>query len=227
MSDFSSLVGFDGKVRLFPLPNLVLFPHVLQPLHIFEPRYRQMTQDALDDDRLIAMVLPRPGWESDYGGAPAIHSVACLGRIISDHRLPDGRFNLLLRGLARLRIEHEIPSDKLYRIAQCSILDDERLLDEEIAARWRQLLIERAPAWFQQTSDATQQLKKLLHSDLSLDALSDILTFALPLDAEFKQTLLAELSVQTRIKTLHDFLESKKAIEEASQRHFPPEFSAN
>src|SRR5215216_1637862 len=107
MSDDAALAGFGGVARLFPLPNLVLFPHVMQPLHIFEPRYRQMTADALDGDRLIAMVLPRPGWELDYAGKPAVHPVACLGKVVAEQRLDDGRFNILLRGLSRLRIIEE------------------------------------------------------------------------------------------------------------------------
>src|SRR5438874_11474896 len=92
---------FSGKVRLFPLPNLVLFPHVMQPLHIFEPRYRQLTEDALDGDRLITLVLPLPGWEKDYADKPALHSIGCVGKIMAEQRLEDGRFNILLRGLAR------------------------------------------------------------------------------------------------------------------------------
>jgi Lon protease-like protein len=89
MSDeHSSLAGFGGSVRLFPLPNLVLFPHVMQPLHIFEPRYRQMTAEALQDDRFIAMVLLKPGWEAEYAGQPAIHDIACLGK---NRRRPETR----------------------------------------------------------------------------------------------------------------------------------------
>ena len=104
MSDeLSSLIDFAGKARLFPLPNLVLFPHVMQPLHVFEPRYRQMTADALAGDRLIALVLLRPGWEADYEGRPPVFPVACLGHVVADKQLPDGRYNLLLRGLSRLR----------------------------------------------------------------------------------------------------------------------------
>lgn len=54
---------FEGHVRLFPLPNLVMFPHVMQALHIFEPRYRSMFEEALDDDRLVALGSLAPGWE--------------------------------------------------------------------------------------------------------------------------------------------------------------------
>src|SRR5436853_468650 len=95
------LANFPGRARLFPLPNLVLFPHVVQPLHVFEPRYRQMTADALADDRLITLVLLKPGWEDAGNKPPAVHPVACLGRVVADQLLPDGRYNLLLRGLSR------------------------------------------------------------------------------------------------------------------------------
>src|SRR5271163_2101154 len=107
--DKAALQEFKGTARLFPLPNLVFFPHAMQPLHIFEPRYRQMTADALAGDRLIALVLPRPGWEADNTGRPALHPVACVGRILAEQRLSDGRYNILLRGLSRVRIIDEVP----------------------------------------------------------------------------------------------------------------------
>src|SRR6516165_7292581 len=106
--DISPLSDFAGTARLFPLPNLVLFPHVMQPLHIFEPRFRQMTTDALAGDRLIAMVLLRPGWEGDYEGRPAIYPVGCLGKVVAEQKLEDGRFNILLRGLSRIHVAEEV-----------------------------------------------------------------------------------------------------------------------
>src|SRR5262245_55213880 len=90
---------FSGQVRLFPLPNLVLFPHVIQPLHIFEPRYVDMLHAALEDDRLIAMNLLEPGWEGDYEGRPPIAPVACLARILTWQALPERRYNVLVFGL--------------------------------------------------------------------------------------------------------------------------------
>jgi Lon protease-like protein len=80
-NDQSILAAFGGTVRLFPLPNLVLYPQVVQGLHIFEPRYRQLTADAVAADGLMALALLRPGWEMDYEGRPAIHRVACLGKV--------------------------------------------------------------------------------------------------------------------------------------------------
>ncbi len=85
-------------IPLFPLPNVVLFPNVYLPLHIFEPRYREMVSDALDGDRIIGMVLLRPGWEGDYEGRPAVYPVGCAGLISHAERLSDGRYNIVLQG---------------------------------------------------------------------------------------------------------------------------------
>src|SRR4029077_9619600 len=89
---------------LFPLPNVVLFPNVFLPLHIFEPRYREMVADALAGDRMIGMVLLRPGWEHDYEGRPPVYEVGCSGVITHFERLADGRYNIILRGVERFRI---------------------------------------------------------------------------------------------------------------------------
>ncbi len=83
--DFSfSPTDFGGTSRLFPLPNLVLFPHVMQPLHVFEPRYREMLQDALTGDHLITMAILEPGWEKNYEGRPAV-SPRLSGKIAAHH----------------------------------------------------------------------------------------------------------------------------------------------
>src|SRR3954454_5474201 len=92
---------------LFPLPNVVLFPNVFLPLHIFEPRYREMVADALASDRMIGMVLLRPGWDRNYEGRPPIYSVGCSGLLTHNERLPDGRYNIVLRGIERFRILEE------------------------------------------------------------------------------------------------------------------------
>ena len=90
-------------IPIFPLPNVVLFPNVFLPLHIFEPRYRQMVDDALKGDRIVGMVLLRPGWEGDYEGRPPVYPIGCAGVITHAERLPDGRFNIVLRGMETFR----------------------------------------------------------------------------------------------------------------------------
>src|SRR5207244_3224125 len=89
---------------LFPLPNVVFFPKTRLPLHIFEPRYRQMMHDALSSDRRIAIALLRPGWEHDYYGNPAVHEICCAGTIETFEELEDGKFNLVLGGEQKIRI---------------------------------------------------------------------------------------------------------------------------
>src|SRR5205823_6083338 len=92
---------------LFPLPNVVLFPNVFLPLHVFEPRYRQMIADALDSDRMVGMVLLRPGWNAAYEGNPPIYPIGCSGVITHVEKQNDGRYNIVLRGVERFRIVEE------------------------------------------------------------------------------------------------------------------------
>src|SRR3954468_21889594 len=111
---------------LFPLPNVVLFPNVFLPLHIFEPRYRETIADALKSDRMIGMVLLRPGWDRDYEGRAPIYSVGCSGLLTHNERLPDGRYNIVLRGFERFRIVEEDHALS-YRRAAIEPLRDEPL----------------------------------------------------------------------------------------------------
>ena len=228
--DLTSLDDFDGTARLFPLPNLVLFPCVIQPLHIFEPRYRQMTADALGDDRLIALVLLKPGWEADYEGRPAVHAVACLGKVVADKRLEDGRYNLLLRGLRRVRILAELPHDDLlYRTARVEVLEETEPDDPEAEAAFRRRVGELVPRWLQGQTQALDQLRRLLDSDLPAGILCDIVAFLLPLEVPFKQALLEEVDVARRMEALLDHMKANapKLPAPPADRKFPPEFSPN
>src|SRR5437588_739379 len=90
---------------LFPLPNVVLFPNVFLPLHIFEPRYREMVGDALAGDRMIGMVLLKPGWERDYEGQPPVYPIGSSGLITHAERLSDSRYNIVLRGVELLEMK--------------------------------------------------------------------------------------------------------------------------
>src|SRR5262249_44834140 len=153
-----------GPARLFPLPNLVLFPGVLQGLHIFEPRYRQMTADALAEDRLIALVLLSSGWELQYAGRPAIYDTACLGRIETDQRLEDGRYNLQLRGLERIHIRQEIETGKLYRSARVQVLEEVPVTEAHVESELRRRLARVVPAWCAGQEPATTVFGRLLKS---------------------------------------------------------------
>jgi Lon protease-like protein len=226
--DQKALQAFSGSARLFPLPNVVLFPHMVMPLHIFEPRYRQMTADALADDKLIAMSLLEPGWESDYEGRPAIHPIACLGRILDHQRLPDGRINLHLRGLSRIRIIREIDSDRLYRNAKVELLQ-EQPATAEADHQLRSQLLKVVPAWSESHGPAAEVFPKVVQSNLPLEVVCDVLGFSLPLPVEVKQQMLEELDGNVRAQALLTYLQthSPPEILPPPQRLFPPEFSTN
>ena len=104
-------------IPIFPLPNVVLFPNVFLPLHIFESRYREMVKDALASDRIIGMVLLQPGYEANYEGRPPIYGIGCAGIIEDYQQLPDGRYAILLHGLTTFRVVRE-DQRKPYRLAR-------------------------------------------------------------------------------------------------------------
>ena len=130
MRDRLAEIGFSGTVPVFPLPNVVFFPDALLPLHIFEPRYRAMTAAARDGERLLAVATLLPGWEKDYDGSPAFHPLATVGRIVHLQELEDGRFNLVLHGLERVRLEEEF-TDLPFRLARASTVPDAALPDDD------------------------------------------------------------------------------------------------
>jgi hypothetical protein len=116
-----------SEIPIFPLPNVVLFPSALLPLHIFEPRYRAMVDDALESERLIGMVMLRPGWEPQYEETPDVYPIGCAGFITHADRLPDGRFNIMLRGLEKFRILDERPARdgvERYRVARIESIEE-------------------------------------------------------------------------------------------------------
>jgi Lon protease-like protein len=120
------------SIPLFPLPNVVLFPNVFLPLHIFEARYRQMVAAALAGDRIIGMVLLRPGYENEYDGTPPIYPTGCAGLITHHETLEDGRYNLVLRGLEKFTINTEEgpAAGRLYRSAVITPVHDEVRADQ-------------------------------------------------------------------------------------------------
>lgn len=228
--DQQALANFSGLARLFPLPNMVLFPHVVQPLHIFEPRYRQMTADALAGDRLIAVALLKPGWEGEYEAKPTIHPIACLGRIVADQLLEDGRYNLLVRGLSRMKMHDEVLDNKPYRTAQSELLIDGPLPTIAEAKALRKDLAGKVLARFA-SGESKEQLQQLFSGELPLGALCDILGFALPFPVEHKQALLEQLDVTRRTIRLLSLLDALIVDAPPAANHpqhkFPPDFSMN
>ena len=111
------------RMPLFPLPNVVLFPNASLRLHIFEERYRALTRDILDGERFLAMGLIVEG-ASAADERPAVEPIAGVGEVVMAHELPDGRFNLVVRGHARVHIDQELASDRPYRLVSATVLPD-------------------------------------------------------------------------------------------------------
>lgn len=219
---------FSGQVRLFPLPNLVMFPHVVQPLHIFEPRYRALVEDTLNSDKLLALAVLAPGWESDYEGRPELYPVACLGRIATHERLEDGRFNLLMLGLRRVSLFRELPPQKLYREAEVHLLDDHYPL---AAGPARAELQSRLIAVFRQKIahlvQGQEAMEKLLALEMPLGTLTDLMSYTLDLDVALKAQLLAQPDVDRRAQMLLEHLQHEDHEHRPPRLKFPPDFSPN
>jgi len=141
-SELPEVVAAPILVPMFPLPNLFLFPGMFMPLHIFEPRYRQMVEDSLDGPGRIVIASMLERGADDPRSAPPVHPIAGLGEIARHERLEDGRFMIWLAGLTRVRIVAEQCSDRLYRkvLAQplfeqpASPCEEARLRQELVAA---------------------------------------------------------------------------------------------
>jgi Lon protease-like protein len=118
--------AFHRKIPLFPLSNVVLFPGVRAPLHIFEPRYRQMIAAALSADRWIGMIAVHPDHANEMDGNPPLFPVGCAGVITESEQLKDGRYNIVLLGTDRFRMQRELPEaeGRLYRVAEVELLED-------------------------------------------------------------------------------------------------------
>ena len=118
------MTSIPSTIPLFPLPDVVLFPHMPLPLHVFEPRYRKMTADVMASHQIIGMTLLKPGWDKDYYGRPPVYAVGCAGVVEECRPLEDGRFNIRLKGVSRFRIRSEQGGEP-YRLAAVERLTDE------------------------------------------------------------------------------------------------------
>ncbi|HEX8915412.1 MAG TPA: LON peptidase substrate-binding domain-containing protein [Humisphaera sp.] len=195
-------------VPLFPLPNVVLFPKAVLPLHIFEERYKTMTRDAIAGDRRIAMALLKPGWEKQYYGRPAIEPVVCVGQMLSHEELPDGRFNFLLRGSMRARVVRELggpaadgESDKPYRLAVLEPLED-RVADPSVLEPARDALRTIFTESSLAASPMGRKFAELVNGPVPVNDLADLVAFNFLDEIPLKQQLLAETDVARRLSLL-------------------------
>jgi Lon protease-like protein len=188
---------------LFPLPNVVLFPGVYLPLHIFEPRYREMVADALAGDRMIGMTLLKPGFEDEYEGRPPIYPIGCAGVITHAVRLDDGRFNIVLQGTERFRVVDE-NHVHAYRLATIEPLSEPRITDATSLPSLRQRLEALVVAMVERAGGEWSMPAAMSDADL-VHALAQYLDLE-PIE---KQALLEVDGVVARAAALADLLEMK------------------
>lgn len=191
------------RLPIFPLPRATLFPGVIVPLHLFEPRYRALAEHCVAGDRLLALAALEPGFEEDYHGRPPVHPVMGLGRIVAEQQLPDGRWNIALQGLCRVELLEERPAERPFREVRARRLDErERRSDRAAAERLRALVLQilmYVPA-------ANAELGRFIGGAARPGQLADVVSGVFVEDPEARQRLLAELDVAARIALLEEAL---------------------
>ena len=191
-------------IPLLPLPNVVLFPNVFLPLHIFEPRYRTMVRDALDGDRIIGMVLLRPGYEASYEGRPPAYEVGCAGVITHSQLLADGRYEIVLRGIQKFRILSE-DAARPYRVGYVDALSETIPAADVQPLRHQRQRLEAVLAAAVERVRAEPRFPPSVPDEDLVNALAQYLD----LDAVEHQALLECTSVLARCRALIDLLEMK------------------
>ncbi|TWT67661.1 Lon protease 2 [Posidoniimonas polymericola] len=219
---------FSGVGRLFPLPQVAAFPHVVTPLHVFEERYVALTTEALASDGLITMAVLAPGWEPDYAGRPPLSEVGCLGKVISHHKTPEGRYNLLLLGLRRVRLKEELDPPLAYRRSRLELIHEQEStssVDAE-SVREQQSLRKQIVSLLQGKiagGAAAEELAHTLSCTAALGAVADLAAHSLPISSELKLRLLGEGDAVQRCRLLLEAVGAPASDDEP----FPPRFSNN
>lgn len=202
---------------LFPLPNVVLFPKAILPLHIFEPRYRMMMDDALRGGQTLCMALLKPGWEADYLGAPEVHRVGCVGRVVQHERLEDGRYNIALHGETKVEIDG-FERDEPYRVARVKPLEEDRAwaAAEGVEAEVTELL-----ALFRRVrlgESAAIDLAQMYGGHVSPEAVLNMVAMNLKVEASVKQELLELGSLGSRFRSIVRYLRDSAAKQDLLDR---------
>ena len=187
-------------LAIFPLPDVTFFPHTMLPLHVFEARYRAMITDALARDRKIAVVRLKPGFEASYAGKPPVFPVAGAGEIVSWERLATGRYNILVKGEWRVRIERELPTDTLYRIVTAQPLDDVEPTGDVSPALAR--IRDLCGRLLQALDRPSDLLDAALAADQKPGVIADRIAAAVVPDPDLRQELLETREVARRLERL-------------------------
>jgi Lon protease-like protein len=215
LKDVSNLNNFSGIIPLFPLSTVVFFPNTLLPLHIFEPRYKHMINEVMKFEKIIGMALLKPGWEANYYGNPVVFDVVGMGRIVSSESFENGRINIVLYGLKRVRIV-EIMKDMPYRLVRVEIMENKHSTSDEI---YRRRIEELITKWNFALSDEKQKAHRVnINTSLPLDSLTDALATLIFTNVFEKQSLLEEPSVERRAEVIIRELQTRLEIISVTSR---------
>jgi uncharacterized protein len=190
-----------AELSIFPLPQVTLFPGGVLPLHVFEPRYREMVRHALAGRGLIAVARLKPGFESDYEGRPPVLEVCGVGAIETCNERNDGRFDLTLRGLSRVRIIEELPPSRAFRQVRAELLESSTPAPALVAA-WLSKLSALWSRLAPHLPEPVRDLKALTRGADDASAYSDRLAATLVADPEVGQALLEETDPAERLRLL-------------------------
>jgi Lon protease-like protein len=192
------LQNFSGNLPLFPLPHVVLFPNTMLPLHIFERRYRKMLKATLKGEKMIGIAVLKPGWEENYEGNPEIYPAACMGTILKHEHLHDGRSNVLLLGLKRVKIKN-IVTPLPYRTASVAIMEDCcEGLDPADVKDFRRKLLHNYSEYVIEFAGTGKKFPTLSNSKIDLSYLIDAIASSIGLPIEELVRLLEEIHVGKR-----------------------------
>jgi len=213
-----------AELSIFPLPNAALFPGAALPLHVFEPRYRELIRDALSGRRILAVARLLPGYEEQYEGRPPVHPVCGVGVIESHSERKDGRFDVSLRGLARVRIVSELPPLRSYRQVRAERLR-EPSPDPAIVAAWQSKLTALWSELGPHLPEQVRDLRGLTRDADTASAYADRLAAALVADPDASQELIVELDPAERFRLLT--LRVQELVDSLSPRSVAKERALN
>ncbi|MCB9761091.1 MAG: LON peptidase substrate-binding domain-containing protein [Alphaproteobacteria bacterium] len=187
-----------ARLPFFPLPGLVFFPHTLLPLHLFEPRYRQMVRYCIDHRQPLAVVRIQPGFEDQQPFDPPVVEVCGVGELVRHQRTNDGRYNIVLRGLARVRLLREIETEHPFRFAQAEPYADGMALDPVGRAGQAATLRALGTSLGQRWPSAASALGEVLRDARSPADLIDALAGMIFSEPDMRQSVLESRSAADR-----------------------------
>lgn len=213
MNELPALTADElAALPVFPLPRAVFFPGATLPLHLFEPRYRDMMEHCVSKGPMaMAVAQLKPGYEDDYEGHPPIHEIAGAGRIVDWRRRSDGRFDLILHGVARVRLEERPRDRSTFRLAEAIPLED-RVSHPEAVARGLTEVYATAATMMSLIREQHPRFELGLDEELGPSEVADRIADRLIGDPETRQRLLETLDVKVRLALVHEAMVELTAV---------------